>query len=56
MKFAMKMPCSFPRMQIMVYDSHFVASDEAICSVTLKFDNIIKKLLLENKYEREPVT
>lgn len=55
MKFQMKMPCSFPRMQIMVYDSNFIASDESICSVTIKFDNIIKKLMLDNRYEREPI-
>lgn len=56
MKFPMKVPCSFPRLSIMVFDQKTVKADESIGSLTLKFDNILKRLMHEGKYETpEPV-
>jgi len=57
MKFPMKVPCSFPRLTISVFDQKTIKADESIGHVTLKFDNILKRLLHEGKYETpEPVS
>ena len=55
MVFPMKIPCAFPRVTLKVYDAATFSSDEALGEVQLKFDNIIKKLLNEGKYEQSGV-
>jgi len=57
MKFPMKVPCAFPRLTIAVFDQKTIKADESIGHVTLKFDNILKRLMHEGKYETpEPVS
>ena len=54
MKFPMKVPVAFPRLQIMVVDQKSLSADTSLGYVTIKFDNICKKLLQDHKYECEP--
>jgi len=60
MKFPIKIPCTFPRLYITVYDFNAISSDEAIGECYISMKRIFKKLLQEGKMtihrQRFPLT